>query len=105
MKHRFAGLTLFGLATGIGVLAALAMDARGQESGVGSQKAPVQTDRAPASGQQLVAEAARRVAAEPAISAELRFVIDAFGHELVGTGSYSQLGAGPEKLLRLDLRM
>jgi len=45
------------------------------------------------------------VAAEPAISAEMRYKIDAFGHELVGSGGYLQFGAGPEKLLRLDLKM
>jgi hypothetical protein len=35
----------------------------------------------------------------------LRYKIDAAGHVLVGTGSYLQLGAGPEKLLRLELKM
>jgi hypothetical protein len=87
MKHRFASLTSVAVAMAV----AWGMEARGQGRGI--------------SGQQLVAEAARRVAAEPAISAEMRYEIDAFGHELVGTGSYLQLGAGPEKLLRLDLRM
>ena len=56
-------------------------------------------------GQELVAEAARRVFDEPAIAAELRYKIDAFGHELVGTGRYLQRGAGAEKLLRLELKM
>src|SRR5262245_53093139 len=63
-----------------------------------------QTNSEP-SGQQLIADAAKRVASEPAISAELRYRIDAFGHELVGTGNYLQFGAGSDKLLRLDLRM
>jgi hypothetical protein len=57
------------------------------------------------SGQQLVAEAATRVMAEPAVAAELRYKVDAFGHQLIGTGSYLQLGQGAEKLLRLDLKM
>ena len=57
------------------------------------------------SGQQLVAEAARRVLDEPAVAAELRYKVDAFGHQLIGTGSYLQLGRGTEKLLRLDLKM
>jgi hypothetical protein len=52
-----------------------------------------------------VGDAAKRLAAEPAISAEMRYRIDAFGHELVGTGSYLQFGPGAEKLLRLDLKM
>jgi hypothetical protein len=57
------------------------------------------------SGQQIVAEAARRLVNEPAIAAELRYRVDAFGHVLVGAGTYYQLAAGSEKLLRLDLRM
>jgi hypothetical protein len=57
------------------------------------------------SGQKLVAEAARRVFDEAAIAADLRYKIDAFGHELVGTGRYLQLGAGADKLLRLELKM
>jgi len=56
-------------------------------------------------GSTIVADAAKRVAAEAAISAEMRYRIDAFGHELVGTGTYLQFGPGAEKLLRLDLRM
>jgi hypothetical protein len=56
-------------------------------------------------GQQLIAAAARSVDNEPAIAAELRYRIDALGHQLVGTGSYLQLGQGAEKLLRLDLKM
>ena len=42
---------------------------------------------------------------KPAIAADLRYKIDAFGHELVGTGRYLQLGAGADKLLRLELKM
>jgi len=121
MKHRFRSLTLAGMTAAVALVAAFAMEARGQESGVRSQEggfrvqgsgktldSPPTPDHrlpTPSSGQQLVAEAARRVAGEVAISAELRYRIDAFGHELVGTGSYLQYGAGPEKLLRLDLRM
>ena len=58
-----------------------------------------------ANGQELVAEAARRVFDEAAVAADLRYKIDAFGHELVGTGRYLQLGAGANKLLRLELKM
>jgi hypothetical protein len=92
MKHRFASLTWVGIVGAI-VAAPFHMEARGQGTGDGGQ------------GQKLVADAALRVAAEPAISAQMRYKIDAFGHELVGTGDYLQFGAGPEKLLRLDLRI
>jgi hypothetical protein len=61
---------------------------------------PAETD-----GQALVAAAARRVLAEAAVAADLRFKVEAFGHELVGSGRYLQLGAGAEKLLRLELKM
>ena len=86
MRHRFASFTWAAL-----VAATLVTDASGQE--------PV------ASGQTLVSSAARQVAAEVAVSAEMRYRIDAFGHQLVGTGNYLQYGQGPEKLVRLDLRM
>jgi hypothetical protein len=56
-------------------------------------------------GSRAVAAAARSVHAESALSADLRTRIDAFGHELVGQGSYHQLGKGPEKLLKLELKI
>jgi hypothetical protein len=73
---------------------------------VGAQeKQPTPSTAASTDGQKLVAEAARRVFDEAAIAADLRYKIDAFGHELVGTGRYLQLGAGAGKLLRLELKM
>ena len=62
-------------------------------------------ERSGLSGSDLVGQAARRVQQEPALSADLRYKIDAFGHELVGQGTYRQLGRGPEKLLRLELKV
>jgi hypothetical protein len=56
-------------------------------------------------GNRAVAAAARSVHAESALSADLRTRIDAFGHELVGQGTYHQLGKGPEKLLKLELKI
>ncbi len=56
-------------------------------------------------GNRTLAAAARSVQAESALSADLRCRIDAFGHELAGQGSYQQLGKGPEKLLKLDLKI
>lgn len=56
-------------------------------------------------GQELVAQATKRLANEKQISAELRYKIDAYGHELLGTGKYLQQGAGDDRLVRLDLRM
>jgi hypothetical protein len=73
--------------------------ALGQGSGFGVQGSEG------AAGSTIVGDAAKRVASEQAISAEMRYRIDAFGHQLVGTGSYLQFGPGVEKLLRLDLKM
>src|SRR5262245_5798608 len=85
MRHKFASLTWVVMAV------VLVAGVNGQEPGD--------------SGQALVSRAARQVAAEVAVSAEMRYRIDAFGHQLVGTGNYLQYGQGPEKLVRLDLRM
>jgi hypothetical protein len=118
MKQSFRSLTLAAVVAVV-VVAILGMETRSQESGVRSQTAhasadsrpptpdsrPPTPDSRPPSGQQLVAEAARRVASEPAIAADLRYRVDAFGQQLVGTGSYLQFGAGAEKLLRLELKM
>jgi len=101
MKHGLRSLTA-------AVLLAVATVAWGQGSGFrvqGSGDTAETRLPTPDSRASLVGDAARRVAAEPAISAEMRFKIDAFGHELIGTGNYLQFGTGPEKLLRLDLRM
>jgi hypothetical protein len=56
-------------------------------------------------GNSAVAAAARQVQQESALSADMRYRIDAFGHELAGQGSYQQLGQGPDKLLKLELKI
>jgi hypothetical protein len=96
MKHSFRSLTrLASIAALCATLSHALLEARGQGTGDGGH----------GSGQQLVAEAAKRIVNEPAIGADLRYRVNAFGHALVGNGAYYQLAAGPEKLLRLDLRM
>lgn len=56
-------------------------------------------------GNSLLAAAARRVQAEPSVQAQIRYRIDAHGQNLLGNGLYLQLGDGPEKLLRFDLKL
>lgn len=56
-------------------------------------------------GNALVAAAARSVQAEPSVQAQIRYRIDANGQNLLGNGLYLQLGDGPEKLLRFDLKL
>jgi hypothetical protein len=71
-----------------------------QESTQESQEA----DKLP-TGNEVVAAAARQVQAVDGLSADLRCRIEAFGHSLAGQGSYQQLGPGPEKLLRMELKV
>ncbi len=56
-------------------------------------------------GQALVGQAAQAALAHEAISARIRQRVDLFGQQLVGTGSYHQLGLPPVQMLRLDLRI
>jgi hypothetical protein len=97
MNHNLPSLTLAVLISS-GVTAGLLHQpgAQAWEPGATAAESP---------GDQLVAAAARRVQGEAALSADLRYRIDAFGHELVGLGSYRQLGSGPEKLLRMELKI
>jgi hypothetical protein len=44
------------------------------------------------------------VHAESSVKANVRFRVNAFNHDVTGVGTYLQLGQGPEKLLRLELK-
>jgi hypothetical protein len=66
---------------------------------------PSSVRAAETSGNQAVADAARNVQNESALSADLRYRVNAFGHQLAGQGNYQQLGKGAEKLLRLELKI
>ncbi len=57
------------------------------------------------SGQQLVAEAARRIAMQPALAARIRQQASLFGQELVGSGQYQQVLDGDRILVRLELKL
>ncbi len=56
-------------------------------------------------GNDLVAQAARRVLTMPGIEAKARQSVDIFGQRLVGSGHYLQLPHTSSPLLRLDLKM
>jgi hypothetical protein len=117
MKHILLRLTVAALAAA--AVAGEEPGARSQESGVERRASAVGSHYAAPprdftiirgqepgiTGQELVAQAAKRLANEKKISAELRYKIDTYGHELLGTGKYLQRGAGEDRLLRLDLRM
>lgn len=66
---------------------------------------PPRTPAATVNGDDLVAQAARRVQSESSVQAQIRFRIDVAGQNLIGNGLYVQLGDGPEKLLRFDLKL
>lgn len=52
----------------------------------------------------LLSQSARNLYALTGLEAEFRYQVDMFDESLSGTGSYEQLGDGPEKLFRLELR-
>jgi hypothetical protein len=60
---------------------------------------------APPAGQELLAQAARRLDRQTALSAKIRQRVRMFGEELVGSGAYLQLGDAPDKMLRLELKL
>lgn len=66
---------------------------------------PPKTLPASVDGNELIARAARRVQSESSVQAQIRFRIDVAGQNLLGNGVYVQLGDGPEKLLRFDLKL
>lgn len=55
-------------------------------------------------GSQLVAQAAKNVDAERGVKANLRYRVQAFGHQLAGSGTYLQRRSGAKKFLRLELK-
>ncbi len=66
---------------------------------------PPPGDQAIASGQELVAQAARRLLLAPGIEAKTRQRVSIFDQELVGSGTYLQLTQGSKLLLQLDLKL
>lgn len=54
-------------------------------------------------GQPWIAQAARMVYSQTGISARIRQRINLYEQQLIGTGTYLQLGAHDDKLLRLEL--
>jgi len=59
----------------------------------------------PPEGNALIATAAINLANLPAFEAKLRQRVRLFGHEMVGSGTYLQMTAGRQRMLRLELKM
>lgn len=57
------------------------------------------------SGAALVARATQSLLAQPSLAASLRYRINLYGQQMVGSGTYLQLGSGDDKLLRLELKL
>lgn len=56
-------------------------------------------------GNRLLADAVRDIARHRSIVANIRHRLRLFGHELVGSGTYQQVDIGPDRLLRLELKI
>jgi hypothetical protein len=65
----------------------------------------VPNNGSPVNGQQLIAQSAWEVFRQPSLEAKIRQRVDLHGHQLVGSGSYQQLGDGQNKLLRFELKL
>src|SRR6478609_5394893 len=87
MKYALRRLTGPVIAAAFAVAALCVAEARAQgtdDKGQADSAFSVQNSKLQ-SKSTIVGDAAKRVAAEQAISAEMRYRIDAFGHQLVGT--------------------
>jgi len=106
MTQSFSGFTR-AAAGMLALAAALCPAARsgGQESGLRLAQAGAANRAASADGASLVSQAAERVASEPAIAADLRARVEAYGHVLIGSGRYLQLATPLGDLLKLELRL
>lgn len=95
------------------ILAALATPAllRGQVPPVsqvplaGDSAEKSTTPQRPVTGNQLMRRAVLSMQSQRSIAANMRHRIVMFGHEMVGTGSYQQLGTGDDQLLRLEMKV
>lgn len=56
-------------------------------------------------GRALVSESVRQMAALKGIETRIRMHVRLFGHQLVGSGTYRQASAGPDKLVRLEMKL
>jgi len=57
------------------------------------------------SGNELIARASQRLDGQNSLSAKMRQRIHLFGQDLSGSGAYMQLGDGPRRYLRMDMRV
>lgn len=98
MRHRLPSLTilLVGLAGSPAAVAESPTAASVNGAGQGSSAA---------SGGELVASAARRLAGETSLECRLRQRIVAFGHELIGAGGYLQFGPPSQRRFRMELKL
>src|SRR5690348_3250870 len=67
--------------------------------------AMIPVTRADSAAQKLVHNAVANVDAHPTITGKIRHEVDLFGHQLIGSGTYLQQGRGPERRLRLELKL
>ena len=96
-------------AAALALLLAASLSAQAPQSGQGrggqGAQGPSPAATATADGQAIVGDAIRAIDAQRSISAQMRHRISLFGHQLVGAGVYQQLDEGPQRRLRLDMKV
>ncbi len=106
MKPRLPILTLAGLLLGLTAIFAQTPPFDVEPIPDVTVELPNLRDReASKSGNRLMADAMAAVSTQTSIIAKIRQRTDLFGHELVGTGTYQQLGVGSDQRLRLELKV
>lgn len=69
------------------------------------EKAPLEAGDFSQEGQNLVKQSVIELQALSSLEVKLKYRTFVYGEEISGTGQYWQLGEGPEKLLRMDLKI
>lgn len=83
----------------------LAREAAAMKAYRDEQEASLVSKEDSASGNKLVADSLAMLGKQRTVSAKLRIKTMAYGHELVGTGEYQQMGLGASPMLRLEMKI
>lgn len=98
----FAILSVLAAATAHGQTPSLPATAAPDAAAAGQSTLRLQPSRR---GQRLIQQSVQAVDRQRSISAQMRHSIRMFGHQLVGTGTYQQLGTPRQRMLRLDMKV
>lgn len=114
MKHNLPSL-LIGISLFLAGLVALrygdisklvsSSDAVISSPSTGAAATPSSVTAASGDGQAMVQQASEALQQLPSLEVKLRYKTIVLDQEVLGTGQYWQLGQGPEKLMRMDLKI